>query len=359
MDRHELNRMFDGLAPAPERERELLKQLLQNGARRNKPMKNWKRIVIGAAAAALLVTAAGASYSLIRQNINVDTPQTAQDIVGSGQPSWKETELLDEQGRLQCYWPNRETAPVDGAQAQALLVDYLPECGYQWQIADYTFTVEGYLLDENTNTAKFCYTVEHLGGFGDGAVDWTHGWLNNGVYKINTMFAPQSTRADRNWFGSRTYVNTDRSTPEKLYIVESAACSDSWKAEDGIGISFTIWGEAGQGDPALSVDLELPGLKSLPAVPAVDPATGETLAELSAIGIKLYRIDVDKIDYLALDYIDGTRYVVSDDANGLDNADYGHGTYSGPVSRYVFNRLVDPSQVAAVLVNNQRYSVAS
>ncbi|MBD5119406.1 MAG: hypothetical protein HDT37_09955 [Clostridiales bacterium] len=61
MDRHELNEMFDGLTPNPARERELLRKLLQDGARRNKPMKNWKRVVVGAAAAALLVTAAAAA----------------------------------------------------------------------------------------------------------------------------------------------------------------------------------------------------------------------------------------------------------------------------------------------------------
>lgn len=61
MDRHELNRMFDGLAPGPQREREMLKKLLQDDARRKKPMKNWKQIVVGAAAAALLVTGAAAA----------------------------------------------------------------------------------------------------------------------------------------------------------------------------------------------------------------------------------------------------------------------------------------------------------
>lgn len=63
MDRHELNEMFDGLAPDPKRERELLEKLLQDDARRNKPMKNWKRVVVGAAAAALLVTAATAAVA--------------------------------------------------------------------------------------------------------------------------------------------------------------------------------------------------------------------------------------------------------------------------------------------------------
>lgn len=61
MDRHELNKMFDALAPGPGRERELLEQLLQDDARRNRPMKNWKRVVVGVAAAALLVTVAAAA----------------------------------------------------------------------------------------------------------------------------------------------------------------------------------------------------------------------------------------------------------------------------------------------------------
>ena len=61
MDRHELNRMFDGLTPDPRREQELLKELLQDGARRKSPMKRWKQIVVGGLAAALLVTAATAA----------------------------------------------------------------------------------------------------------------------------------------------------------------------------------------------------------------------------------------------------------------------------------------------------------
>lgn len=55
MKPHELNRMFHGLAPSPERERALLDELLQNGTRRETPVKKWKRIAVCAAAAALLI----------------------------------------------------------------------------------------------------------------------------------------------------------------------------------------------------------------------------------------------------------------------------------------------------------------
>ena len=40
MDRHELNQMFDGLAPRPCQKRELLEKLLQDETRRVKPMKS-------------------------------------------------------------------------------------------------------------------------------------------------------------------------------------------------------------------------------------------------------------------------------------------------------------------------------
>lgn len=81
MDRRELNRMFDGLTPDPQRERELLKMLLQENARRKRPMKNWKRIAAAAAAAALLVTAATAAvWSGLNQRfldyLNVDPENT-------------------------------------------------------------------------------------------------------------------------------------------------------------------------------------------------------------------------------------------------------------------------------------------
>ena len=66
MDRYELNKMFDGLAPDRRREQELLRQLLQENARRTKTMKNWKHVVAAVVAAALLVTAAAAAVVLPR-----------------------------------------------------------------------------------------------------------------------------------------------------------------------------------------------------------------------------------------------------------------------------------------------------
>ena len=54
MKRYELNRMFNALTPAPEREKALLEELLQSDTRRERSVKNWKRITVCVAVAALL-----------------------------------------------------------------------------------------------------------------------------------------------------------------------------------------------------------------------------------------------------------------------------------------------------------------
>lgn len=321
-------------------------------------------LVAAAVIAALCVTATAAYDYYTRQNVPVDQDQVLQGILGDGQPSWDESHEFDELGTEKSY-PRREVVSTDPFQAQALLGDYLPESGYQWQIEDYTFTVEGYVLDGHTGTAKFYYTLEHSGGFGDGAVDWEHGKLDWALYQPMVTFIAKSG-VDQIWLGGRTYVDLARSTEEKLYIVESAARDGSWKVEDGLYVDFRIQGavrtdglKTYRENEVLSTQLELPNLNSLPAVTVVDSGTGATVLELSAIGLKLGCEDIDKVGRIVLDYADGTQYVVKDKANGLDNSDYGFGSGERPdmTLRIVFNRLVDPSQVTAVVVDGQRYEV--
>ena len=87
MDKRDLNRMFDALSPAPGREAELLDGLLRDGVRRKRPMKNWKRVVIGAAAAALLVTGAAAATV-------TGVSQRLLDYLGVGPEDSQTVELL-------------------------------------------------------------------------------------------------------------------------------------------------------------------------------------------------------------------------------------------------------------------------
>ena len=282
--------------------------------------------------------------------------------MGGGLPSWDEEQVYGQNGKLDHSWYNRQTVPADPDQAMALLGDYLPESGYQWQIGDYTLTVESYVLDEHTGTAKSYYT----GGFAEDAVDWRHGWLNYTANILYVTFAPMSEEFMS--FGGRVYVDVERSTPEKLYLVNSgASVGTGWKAEDGVRISFSIPGEEHQkdvgdkhvisrDDPRVEGELELPGVKSLPVRTVTDAATGRTMG-LSAIGMTAYFGESEMGHRIVIEYADGTQYLVMDGPNNIDNADYGllDGEAPNWTSRMGFNRLVDPDQVTAVIVDSQRY----
>lgn len=105
-----------------------------------------RTVLVAAALIAALCATATAAYQLFRQDVAVSKPQLVQGILGGGGTAWDEERNYDQMGRLS-YWPKRELAPVDEEQAMKLLGDYLPESGYQWQLEDFTFTVEGYVLD--------------------------------------------------------------------------------------------------------------------------------------------------------------------------------------------------------------------
>lgn len=354
---------FDKLRASPETRRNIMQMAEQKRA----PRRALRTALIAAAVAAALCVTAGAAYQYyVRQNVPVDPNQTVQNIGGGGLPSWQQEEFHDPDHANVHHYPRREVVSTDPAQARALVGDCLPETGYQWQIEDYTLTVEGYLLDEQTGTAKFYYTIEHPGGFGEGAVDWEHGLLNWDKIKPTVTFKTKSAVSD-GWdsFGGRVYVDTARSTEEKLCIVDSGANFEGWKAADGFTVAFhiqgdvhTINGNTIRDDPELETELELPGLKSLPAVTLTGPATGKPVL-LSAIGLKLDCEDMDEVGKITVEFADGTQYVVQDSAKDLDNSDYGLGSGSRPemTLRMVFNRLVDVDQVSAVTVDGARYEL--
>lgn len=353
---------FDKLRASPETRRKIMQM------RKRAPRRALRTALVAAAVAAALCVTAGAAYQYyVRQNVPVDQDETAQGVAGVGLPSWQQQVVSDPEGGKPRHYPRREVVQTDPDQARALVGDCLPESGYQWQVEDYTLTVEGYLLDEVTGTAKFYYTIEHPGGFGEGAVDWEHGLLNWDKFKPSVNFKTRSA-VDEAWagFGGRTYVDTARSTEEKLCIVNSGASFEPWKAADGFTVPFRIQGDVHtingntiRDDLELEAELELPGLKSLPVLTLTNPATGKTAA-LSAIGLKLDCEDMDEVDFIAVEFAGGTRYVVQDRACGLDNSDYGLGSGSCPemTLRMVFNRLVDLSQVNAVTVDGQCYELS-
>lgn len=115
---------------------------------KKRPMKRRgfrpvRTVLVAAVLIAALCVTATAVYQLFRQDVAVEKPTLVQGILGGGGVAWEEKKDYDQMGRLS-YWPRRELTPVDEEQAMKLLGDYLPESGYQWQIEDFTFTVDPY-----------------------------------------------------------------------------------------------------------------------------------------------------------------------------------------------------------------------
>lgn len=80
MKPHELNRMFDALAPGPEREKALLEELLQNDTRRETSMKNWKRIAVCAVVAALLISCTVGAVAAVKPFLKIEVTKTTNGV---------------------------------------------------------------------------------------------------------------------------------------------------------------------------------------------------------------------------------------------------------------------------------------
>lgn len=244
---------------------------------------------------------------------------------------------------------------------EALVGDYLPKMGYVWQMGEYTLTVESYLLDEHTGAGRVYFTLECPGGVEGLAVSTEDGetWADGTGVALNLRVLDE----DGAWraVSGRFYADQSRSTEEKLCLTAALGAEAGWKASDGLRIRFLDLrhNQGSEKDVSLVAELELPGVDSLPAVSVADPVAGEELARVSAIGMLIRTPDVDQVERVALEYADGTSYVVCDRAADLDNTEYALSWTRGEGQglTLVFNRLADPDQVRAVTVDGVRYPV--
>lgn len=78
MKQHELNRMFNALTPGPEREKVLLEELLQNNTRRETSVKNWKRIAVCVAVAALLITCTVGAVAAVASFFKIEVTEESE-----------------------------------------------------------------------------------------------------------------------------------------------------------------------------------------------------------------------------------------------------------------------------------------
>ena len=325
---------------------------------KRRPRRGLRTLVLAACLAAALCVGAAAGYGANHSTV-------FQLFFGNeNRTSVEAQQEYDEYGRLTLNLPDTERVPVDEEEAESLVGSYLSEEPFVWQVGEYTLTVEQYLLDEHTGTAKIYYSLYRPGGIEGLAVSPYDGtvWADGTGIGMPHF----CVRTDGEWSVLRgdVYLDQSRSTEDTWYLAASLADFRAWRAADGLRIEFhdlRLEDESGQGLYVGLVDTtELPGAESLPAVTAVNPETGGTAVCLSAIGMLAdtsYLEDGDYVRSVSLEYADGSTYVVRDDAGSVDNTEYGLYNMDGTQLRLCFNRLVDPEQVVSVTVDGTVYAV--
>lgn len=166
MDRGDLNRMFDALSPAPEREEELLDGLLQRTDRRRHSMKSWKRMAVGLAAAVLLVGTAAAAHYV---GVSIREQEDGFLMFGGGMTFYGEDQLSDEAAAMKQIKPFESWQEMEDFLGLDLmnspLLDEFPAARFRIQ---HTFqngrSVSGRVLllrnSEAVFTAQGCYEID-------------------------------------------------------------------------------------------------------------------------------------------------------------------------------------------------------
>lgn len=309
-----------------------------------RPRRKYRPLVLAAALALALSVSALAAAGVLQGHWNLEA------AFGTGLGSNPNGVVEEDQdGRLITNLPAWERVEVDASLADELLTPYLTATDEVVSYDGYTLGLEANLYDPATGCGLAYYTLENPDGvtgyqvLADGEL-----WFD-----AQTVFA----RTDQ---AGHTYLDTDRSTDTKLYILEYYIAAQPLKTltlELGAFVPDTWTGKGVYGEvqtalpvPLVSADLPLRQADQQGNTPAVT---------LSPIGLTLSSDQpIDQVtdrSYLALEYADGSRYVILDDANFLDNSAYGLYPNDNTLT-LSFNRLVDTRQVVKVILDGQEIS---
>ncbi|MDR3277526.1 MAG: hypothetical protein LBT12_02030, partial [Oscillospiraceae bacterium] len=253
----------------------------------------------------------------------------------------------EENGQLKTNLPAWERVEVDETLADELIGGYIT--GYDavatWE--NYTLSVEANLYDPQTGAGLIYYSLENPAGI--------TGWetFENGELRFNgeTVFMYMET------FGGKTYLDSEKSTDTKLFIC-GYYVNGSGGALGSVDVllgDYIPWKE-GENMPKERQRL------SIPVAPADLPGAafsngGADAARLSPIGIRIDSAALglkhaDEIDYLAIEYDDGSLYVILDGGGFVDNSTYGLISMDGSSVTWTFNRLADISRVTKIIIND-------
>jgi hypothetical protein len=275
-------------------------------------------------------------------------------------------------------YPERDYEEVDAEKAEELIGNQVTYPSITREIDGTTLTILSAVRDDNAAVVEF--TLEKEGGVD--ALNYSQ--LDNeakGAY-----FSDEATF----WFkigdgGESIFVDLDKSTNDKLY------CYDYMTLETAASnIDMELYeypctrGELLQvsEEDAKYEELEAETKSSTINIPISENVASAALknadggvVEVSPLSIKIdmntglgltesEAYDPYSCYYVSINYKDGTNYIVSEHEKSgkhscdveIDNSSYACGSLNNELT-YVFNRLVDTSQIDSVTVNDVEYTL--
>lgn len=272
--------------------------------------------------------------------------------------------------------PSKEYVPVDEEKAETMIGQWVMDEPITRKIGEHTLTINSFAYDKNG--ALMYFTLEREGGVtaltGDMDTNLTKGayFTEDADFYFCVESATGVTGAEN------IYIDIEKSTEEKLYCssyilwpehlndndtvqlvinqypgpsreLDGAATKEEertwWEQTQTEKIALTDKGQI----PVRCIDLGDDGyIEYSPVSILIDMSKGLGLSEEEA-GDPYY------MKHLEIRYQDGSSYVVSDDAENINNSGYVLGTDEG--YKAAFNRLVEPEQIAEIIVNEVSFPV--
>lgn len=253
------------------------------------------------------------------------------------------------------HYPAFDRAPVDEAEADSLVGDYVSAIGQSVTLNSYTVTVRDCIVDEN-GIGAVTVDAENADGVKQ---------AEDGDYPFLSFYFTQGEGDAALFADDRSYIDEAASTETMLryvcyFILDGAAKEDVTlhvSAWDGVTMDTeTVDGETHEFPRYEEATITLPAAETVPA--SGHFTDGEVSASLSPVGLVLRGWDNESGETveqtIVLRYADGSEYTVKDE----DLVSFAVAFMRDDGTCFALNRLVDVENVTEIFVSGCRYSFA-
>lgn len=268
--------------------------------------------------------------------------------------------------RVTVTLPSKEYVPVDEELAERAVGAYVSEEPIVKKLGSHTLTVNSFVYDKNG--AMMYFTLEREGGVTALAGDKETNLTKGAYFTDEAEFYFNCETKNGVFAGENTYIDTKKSTADKLYcysymlwseplkdgdvpelMLETYPCTRKELKEETKTETEKIRLTDKDPVPVKKVDMGDKGyLEYSPIAMSVDMAKGMGLSKEEAE-------DPYYLEKIEVTYKDKESYVVCDKEKNVENSSFqlGAGTYY----KTVFNRLVDVDQIDKIAVNGVEFAV--